>query len=107
MQFIKGMRDKIQKYLDKSKPFSVEMDISGNSEYDCCCFGVDEAGKLSNEDYMFFYNQICSPNNSVKLSKAGTKTIFDIDLTKIPSDVVKLVFTVSIDGNGTMAEMNN
>ena len=69
MQFIKGMRDKIQKYLDKSKPFSVEMDISGNSEYDCCCFGVDEAGKLSNEDYMFFIirfvRQIIA-SNSVK-----------------------------------------
>ena len=88
MQFIKGMRDKIQKYLDESKPFAVEMDISGNSEYDCCCFGVDEAGKLSNEDYMIFYNQTCSPNNSIKFSKAGTKTIFDIDLTKIPSDIV-------------------
>lgn len=107
MQFIKGMRDKIQKYIDESKPFVVEMDISGNSEYDCCCFGVDETGKLSNEDYMIFYNQTCSPNNSIKFSRVGLKTIFEIDLTKIPSDIAKLVFTVSIDGNGTMAEMNN
>ncbi len=106
MQFVKGKRDIIQKYLDESNPFVVEMDIMGGSEYDCCCFGIDEVGKLSNEDYMVFYNQTCSPNNSIKFSKIESKTIFEIDLNKIPSDITKLVFTVSIDGNGTMAQMN-
>lgn len=106
MQFVKGMRDKIQKYLDETKPFTVEMEASGNSVYDCCCFGVDAEGRLSNEDYMIFYNQTVSPNDAIKYNQSGNKNIFEINLAKIPNEIVKLVFTVSIDGNGTMADIN-
>lgn len=56
MQFVKGMRDRIQKYFDETKVFTVEMEVLGNATYDCCCFGVDDKGKLSDEKYMIFYN---------------------------------------------------
>lgn len=76
MQFVKGMRDKLEKYLDVTKPFVVEMSISGNSTYDCCCFGGDESGKLSNEDYMIFYNQVISPKNEINLKQTGNTSCF-------------------------------
>ena len=107
MQFVRGMRDKLDKYLDITKPFIVEMNISGNAIYDCCCFGVDGEGKLSNENYMIFYNQIASPKNEIKLSKNGNISSFEINLNNIPDEISKLLFTISIDGNGTMGEIDN
>lgn len=105
MQFVKGMRDRIQKYFDETKVFTVEMEVLGNATYDCCCFGVDDKGKLSDENYMIFYNQTTSPNHEINYMESGHKSIFEIDLIRLPEKIAKLVFTVSIDGNETMAEM--
>ena len=105
LQFIKGMRDKLQKYLDDTSEFKVEIVNEGPSVYDCCCFGVDSNSKLSNEDYMIFYNQTTSPKGEIIYSEKKESTTFSINLNNIPSDIVRLVFTVSIDGNGTMADI--
>jgi len=107
MQFIRGMRDKIQKYLDETQVFNVNIEVSGSSIYDCCCFCVNADEKLFNEDYMIFYNQTISPNGEIKYTGFGNKSSFEIDLTKMPKGIVKLVFTVSIDEKGTMADMEN
>lgn len=107
MHFIKGMRDKLEKYLDISREFDVCMDVSGPSVYDCCCFGVDINGQLSNEQYMIFYNQTAAPNGEIIYSQTGSRTCFRIKLREIPDEIVRLVFTVSIDGNGIMSEMNS
>lgn len=107
MQFVKGMRDKLEKYLDVTKPFIVEMDISGAATYDCCCFGIDGNGKLSDEAYMIFYNQMVSPKKEIQFRQSGRKNEFEIDLGNLPDQIVKLVFTICIDGQGTMAEINS
>ena len=78
MQFVKGMRDRIQKYFDETKVFTVEMEVLGNATYDCCCFGVDDKGKLSDEKYMIFYNQTTSPNHEINYMESGHKSIFEI-----------------------------
>ena len=107
MVFVKGMRDKLEKYLDVTRPFVVEMNILGNATYDCCCFGVDASGRLSNEEYMIFYNQVTSPKHEIHLRQNGNVSCFDINLNNIPNEITKLVFTISIDGSGTMAEINS
>lgn len=104
MQFVKGMRDKIQNYFDETETFTVEMEVFGSAIYDCCCFGVDDKGKLSDEDYMIFYNQTSSPKNEITYTKSENKSVFEINLAKLPDKIVRLVFTVSIDGDGIMAE---
>jgi len=106
MQFVKGMRDKLEKHIDVNKTFIVEMTVLGKATYDCCCFGVDKDGKLSNENYMIFYNQTSTPNNDINYKKSGNIDIFEINLSNIPKEIVKLVFTVSIDGQGTMSEID-
>ena len=106
MQFVKGMRDKLEKHIDVNKTFIVEMTVLGKATYDCCCFGVDKDGKLSNENYMIFYNQTSTPNNDINYKKSGNIDIFEINLSNIPKEIVKLVFTVSIDGKGTMSEID-
>lgn len=78
------------------------MNISGNDVYDYSCFGVDLAGKLSDDRYMIFYNQTESPQQEITYSAKGNTAKFMVNLHKLPDTIQKLVFTVSIDGTGTM-----
>ncbi|MCR5105528.1 MAG: VWA domain-containing protein [Eubacterium sp.] len=105
MNMQRGFRDKIDKYADPNNEIVVEMKVNGNSEYDYCCFGVDENGKLSDDRYMVFYNQTNSPANEITYTADGNGAKFAINLNKLPASINKLVFTVSIDGNGTMGSI--
>lgn len=105
MNIQRGFRDKLEKYADPSREISVEMNVNGGAVYDYCCFGVDAAGKLSDDRYMVFYNQTQSPGREITFSSNGSGAKFDVDLSRLPSTINKLVFTVSIDGNGTMGNI--
>ncbi len=102
----RGMRDKLDKYIDLNNQIMVEMSISGPAVYDFCCFGVDSADKLSDERYMVFYNQTSSPNGEITYTNLGNTTCFNIWLSRLPMNIQKLVFTVSIDGNSTMGNIS-
>ena len=76
-------------------------------ELDAACFGLDSAGRLSDEQYFVFYNQKQSPEQAVCLSAgvaAGSER-FTLSLGKLPSKISKLSFAVSIDGTHTMREL--
>ena len=103
-QFIKGMRDKLGKYVDETLAFTVEMSVDGNLVCDACCFCVDEHGKLVNEESMIFYNQVETPGKEIRYSQLGDKINFDIQLENLPSEIQKLVFTFSIDGEGKVED---
>ena len=70
---------------------------------DFSCFGLDAAGKLSDDRYMVFYNQTESPEQAIQLKDTATGVAnFGLDLTKVPDTIDKLVFTATIDGTGNM-----
>jgi stress response protein SCP2 len=85
----------------------VEIAISGPAEYDFCCFGVDAGDKLSDDRYMVFFNQTNSPGNEIIFSQAGKSAVYRVNLDRLPPSIAKLVFTVSIDGNGTMGAIGS
>lgn len=69
---------------------------------DLSCFGLDAQGKLSDDRYMVFYNQLASPEGAVRLTlSAGTAT-FQLNLDALPASIERLVFTGALDGGGTM-----
>lgn len=103
----RGVRDKLNNHINDGKPFDVVMEVAGSAEYDFCCFGVDSAGKLSDDRYMVFYNQTSSPAHEIEYSLSGGRATFKINLSKLPQTIQKLVFTVSIDGTGTMGEIRS
>lgn len=105
MEVQKGMRDKLSRYVDINQPIEVTLRISGKAVYDFCCFGVDADHKLSDDRYMIFYNQTASPNRAITYTPLGG-AVFRIETRRIPEEVNKLVFTVSIDGEGTMGEID-
>ena len=107
MNIQRGFRDKMEKYADPNQELCVEMQVGGNAVYDYCCFGVDAAGKLSDDRYMVFYNQVHSPQQEITYVNDGGKARFNIRLSQLPPAIQKLVFTVSIDGDGTMGQITS
>lgn len=104
---VKGWKDKLEKYVNLNDNIFVDMKAKGNAEYDFCCFGVDEDGKLSDDRYMIFYNQKMSPKAEIKVEDIADGVRYTLNLPTIPDFINRLVFTVSIDGNKTMGEMNS
>lgn len=106
MELKRGMRDKLDKYVNINEMIEAEMCISGSGVYDFCCFGVDSSDKLSDDRYMIFYNQTTSPCGEIAYHNLGNSAKFSINISKLPVTIQKLVFTVSIDGNSTMGNIN-
>ena len=103
----KGFRGKLSDSLDPSKEIAVEVAISGPAEYDFCCFGVDAGDKMSDDRYMVFFNQTNSPGNEIIFSQTGKSAVYRVNLYRLPPSIAKLVFTASIDGNGTMGAIGS
>ena len=104
---VKGWKDKLENHVNLNENIFVDMKLKGNAEYDFCCFGVDENGKLSDDGYMIFYNQRTSPNSELRVEDITDGVRYTLNLSTLPDFINRLVFTVSIDGNQTMGEMNS
>lgn len=103
----RGFRDKLVNCgIDINAPFEIEVFVKGTATYDICCFGLSAEEKLIDEDYMVFYNQTEAPQGAIKYVEAHNKATFQVNLTALPDYIHKLAFTVSIDGEGTVAEMS-
>ncbi|WP_300756048.1 TerD family protein [Janthinobacterium sp.] len=95
--FTRGQKGKLAD-LGLNGPFAVTLDIvSGSMEVDVSCFGVDASGKLSDDRYMVFYNQKSSPDNAVTVALNGPRSVFQIDLARLPASIDKLVFTAATE----------
>ena len=98
MELQKGQKVKLTD-LNASGPvhIRVAVQISGG-EADVSCFGVDGAGKLSDDRYFIFYNQTASPEGAVTMQAAPNGAEFVVDTAKLPDSIQKLVVTVAADG---------
>ena len=98
MEMQRGMRGRLDQFLNIGREIAVSMSVTGGDVYDYCCFGVDADEKLSDDRYMVFYNQTRSPGGEIRYEASVQGAVFSIDLNRLPATVNKLVFTVSIDG---------
>jgi len=100
----KGQKIKLE-HLDFIK---VSMSIESKVTIDISCFGVDAQDKLSDDRYFVFYNQKSSPNREIISNpQFGDNETFDIKLKSLPSNITKLVFTATIDGEGDFSIIQN
>lgn len=85
----------------------VSVATSASRVLDVSCFGLDAEGCLSDDRYFIFYNQKSSPCGSIVAlgAQQGDREVFRLDLAKLPPSVRRLVFTATLDGGGTMAEL--
>lgn len=86
---------------------AVTLDLANGPDIDVCCFGLDEAGKLSDERYFVFYNQPQSPCGAIRAqgASAGARQTFQIDLSKLPATIKRLVFSATVDGTASMRQI--
>ena len=85
----------------------VSVPALGAGALDVSCFGLDGADRLSDDRYFIFYNQKSSPCGAMTAlgAQQGCSEVFRIDLTKLPSSIRRLVFTVTLDGANSMATL--
>lgn len=101
-QFSRGQKGKLAD-LGSGNAFTVDVDIQAPGvSVDVSCFGLDAAERLSDERYMVFYNQLASPEGSVRLELGGATSRFSVNLDLLPASIAKLVFVAAIDGAQTM-----
>ncbi len=75
---------------------------------DFACFGLDAAGKLSDDRYMTFFNQARTPCGGVEAAApCGDAAGFSYQLDRLPADIQRLVVTAAIDGAATMAQLGS
>ena len=79
MQIEKGFRGKLSSYLDASQPFTVEVSVSGPSDYEAGCWFIDDSGATS--------------ERSITLP---------VNLAEFPESTAHILFTLNISGTGTM-----
>lgn len=103
--FSRGQKGKLAD-LGLDERFSALLNLaSAGMEVDVACFGLDAAGKLSDDRYMVFFNQKSCPGNAVSVELDGAKTEFRLNLQALPASIDKLVFTAAIGGQGTMRQL--
>ena len=107
MNIQRGMRGKLDQYVNVGRDITVSMSVAGRDVYDYCCFGVDADGKLSDDRYMVFYNQTRSPGGEIRYEPNAQGAAFALSLESLPATIDKLVFTVSIDGKGVMGAISS
>lgn len=101
-QFSRGQKSKLDD-LGCGQSFNVEVDLRiAGASADVSCFGLDSADRLSDDRYMVFYNQLASPGDAVRLTLAGERASFAVNLAALPATISKLVFTAALDGGATM-----
>ncbi len=74
------------------------------AEYDLILFGLDEAGRLSDDRYMVFYNQPRSPEGALSVQGSGSERVFGLDLAALPAGVRRLSLAVTTD-QGDLSQM--
>lgn len=107
VEISRGQRLKLTDIIPNGQTCGIGLAIQAPGlTLDYSCFGIDAAGKLSDERYLTFYNQPASPCGGVVLAApAGDQGGFTLNLQKLPATIDRLVFTVAIDGAGTMGQI--
>lgn len=103
--FSRGQKAKLAD-MGCSEKFPVTLTLeSQGMDIDMSCFGLDVGGQLSDDRFMVFFNQKSSPGDAVTLELGTGSAIFSIDVLRLPDMIHKLVFTASINGEGTMRKL--
>ncbi|MFC4454625.1 TerD family protein [Deinococcus sonorensis] len=99
-EVIRGQRLKLAD-LTPALQLELAVQLQGPAPaYDVSVMGLDQAGKLSDDRYMVFYNQPRSPEGAVQLQgNAAGETRFAVDLSRLPGTVPRLMITASVEGS--------
>lgn len=72
---------------------------------DASSFRLYASGKVQGDPDMVFYGQPTNDDGSVKLSGAGTDTVFTVDINRLKPEVQKLAFSATCEGSMTLSSL--
>lgn len=112
-----GLSNDVMKNLQRGQRFplpddaisiSVAIGAEGSDlTFDVSCLGLDANAQLSDENFFIFYNQTCAPNQAIELFEGGENLAqFAVNLTELPPTIKKLVWVLTIDGQGSMSQLS-
>lgn len=107
--FVRGQRAKISQFHNGAAfEARIVLQSARVAVFDFVCFGLDEREQLRDDRFMVFFNQKIAPGNAVALAQLGDReAAFSVDLAALPPAISRLVFTVSIDGEGAMRDLQS
>ncbi len=107
MEIARGQRINLSELAGNRQDFTLGLSAHGPGlVIDFSCFGLDGAGKLSDDRYMTYFNQPRTPCGGVAVAPdAGGVAGFTLSLGVLPSSIQRLVVVAAIDGAGTMAQL--
>lgn len=95
MDLVRGQKVKLDD-ITVNGQCTVTVTVTG-VETDVACFGLDAAGKLSDDRYMVFFNQTASPAGEVTLTAHGAATTFQVNVAALPATIERLSITAASD----------
>ena len=110
MNFARGQESKLAD-LTPATDLIVGLDVRATGSppvFDISCFGVDAENKLLDDRYFVFYNQKQSPDGEIRQlgPVGGDSEAFEVDLTRLPQKIRRLIFTITLDGTSTMSQVS-
>jgi len=107
MDIRKGQRLALLDVVGNASVFQVSLEIGGIA-VDFACFGLDSGQRLANDAYMTFFNQPKTPCGSVELTAQNQgAAVFECRLGHLPYSIDRLVFTATVDGDGSLNAVAN
>ncbi len=77
---------------------SINWNAAPGVEGDVSAYLLNENGKVRSDNDMVFYNQASGAGGAVRfVSNAAAKGAFEIDMARVPADISRIVFCVTID----------
>ena len=104
MQLIRGQRVKLKDYIDINQDIQVRLHTEGNALYDTCCISLDASERISDENYVIFYNQETSPDSEITYRHDDADN-YSVALSRLPEIITRLVFAVCIDDADSAGEI--
>ena len=99
----RGQKCKLPQADGRVLRVEVEVSAREGQVLDVSCFGLDAQGLLSDDRYFIFYNQKASSCGAVSMPEDSA---FELDLERLPPHIRRLMFTATVDGAGSMADLN-
>ncbi|MBV5311185.1 TerD family protein [Chromatium okenii] len=105
LQLIRGQRLSLSNLT--SSIFQIGIEVQGIS-VDFSCFALDADGKLTDDRYRVFFNQPNTPCGGITQTKIVEFTTgFDIELSRLPLTIHRMVFVAASNGLCTMRQLKD
>lgn len=76
-------------------------------ETDTCLFMLNSQGKVCGDADFIFYNNLSSPEGSVKLALVKQQSVIEMELDRVPAAISKIAITVVIDGSESICDLTS